>query len=119
KGKQRWRYREANRLGGLEVDHQLELSRLLDRQIAGLSALENLVDEKSLATEDVVIVRRIGHQPSGDDTLVVGVHRWQSVLDHLFCDACSLAGQKRIGHDEQGIGTYAVQHHECIVKAAR
>ena len=32
---------EAERLGGLEVDHQLELGRLLHRQVGGLLALED------------------------------------------------------------------------------
>jgi hypothetical protein len=35
--------RQAKGLGGLEVDDQLELRRLLDGEIAGLGALENLV----------------------------------------------------------------------------
>jgi hypothetical protein len=30
-----------------EIDHQLKLHRLLDRQIGGLGALEDLVDLKS------------------------------------------------------------------------
>src|SRR5262245_31411271 len=33
---------EAKRLGGLEVDHQLERGRLHHRQVAGLGAVENL-----------------------------------------------------------------------------
>ena len=35
---------EAERLGGLEVDHELELGRLIDRQVGGLFALENPSD---------------------------------------------------------------------------
>src|SRR5204863_6253277 len=38
----RLRYREAERLGGLQVDDQLEGRRLLDRQVGGLSAFEDL-----------------------------------------------------------------------------
>jgi hypothetical protein len=34
---------EAERLGSLEVDHELELGRLQDRQVAGLGTLENAV----------------------------------------------------------------------------
>ena len=41
---QRRRDRQAEGLGGLEVDHQLELRGLLDGQIGGLGALEDLVD---------------------------------------------------------------------------
>src|SRR6266849_1336887 len=40
---QRLRDREAKGLRGLEVNHQFELRRLLDRQVAGLGALEDLV----------------------------------------------------------------------------
>ena len=39
------RDREAKSLGGLEVDHQLELGRLLDGQVSGLGAFQDFVDE--------------------------------------------------------------------------
>jgi hypothetical protein len=35
------RHVEAERLGGLEVDHQLELGRLRDRQVGGLFAIKS------------------------------------------------------------------------------
>jgi hypothetical protein len=38
-GEQRRRHTEAKRLGGLEVDHQLELDRLRDRQVGWLGPL--------------------------------------------------------------------------------
>ena len=38
---QRWWYCKAERLGGLEVDDQLELSRPQDRHVGWLLALEN------------------------------------------------------------------------------
>jgi len=38
------RHGEAERLGGLQVDHQLEPRRLLDRQIGRPGALEDLSD---------------------------------------------------------------------------
>src|SRR5436190_504690 len=43
-GEDRWRDREAERPGRLEIDHQLEGGRLHDRQIGWLLALENPSD---------------------------------------------------------------------------
>jgi len=41
-GEDRWRDRQPERLGGLQIDDQLELRRLLDRQIGRLGAVEDL-----------------------------------------------------------------------------
>jgi hypothetical protein len=38
-------HRQPDRLGGREIDDQLEFSRLLDRDIGGLGPMQNLVDE--------------------------------------------------------------------------
>src|SRR5439155_22135231 len=40
---ERWRDREAERLRGLHIEDQLELRRLLDREVGGLGALENAI----------------------------------------------------------------------------
>jgi hypothetical protein len=40
-----WRYRHADLLGSLEIDHQLEFRGLLDRQIGGLGSLQDFVHE--------------------------------------------------------------------------
>jgi len=37
----RWRHGEAERLGGVEIDHQLECRRLLYRQVGRLRTLED------------------------------------------------------------------------------
>jgi hypothetical protein len=48
---ERLRDRESERLGGGQVDDQLELGRLLDWKVNGLRPLENLVDEVTRAPE--------------------------------------------------------------------
>jgi hypothetical protein len=49
-GDDRWRHGEAERPGRVEVDDELESSRLLDRQISGLGSFQDLVDiPRSLA----------------------------------------------------------------------
>jgi hypothetical protein len=50
-GEQRRRYRDAERLRGLEVDGQLELGGKADRQIGRLRAFEKLVDVGCNLTE--------------------------------------------------------------------
>jgi hypothetical protein len=48
---QRRRDGQPERHGGLEVDDQLELGRLLDGQVAGLGALEDFVRVSRLSLE--------------------------------------------------------------------
>ena len=47
-GEDQGRDRQAERRRGLQVDHQLEGRRLLDRQIGGLRPLQDPVDEVGL-----------------------------------------------------------------------
>src|SRR5262245_10677027 len=54
--------REPKSLGGFEIDHQLELRGLLDGKLAGLGALEDLVDEHGDALLGVPRVLLVGHQ---------------------------------------------------------
>src|SRR5947209_5431933 len=56
-GEDRGRHGQAERLGGLEIDHQLENGRLLDRQVGGLRAREDLSD----VTADFAIVNHEAH----------------------------------------------------------
>src|SRR5580704_9613146 len=56
-GEERGRNAEAERLGGLEVDHQLKLSRLHDRQVGRLIAFE---DAAGIDADLAVPVRKTG-----------------------------------------------------------
>ena len=53
---------DANLLCRLETDHQLELRRLLDRQIGGLGSLEDLVHINGDAPVTIRVVRRVGYE---------------------------------------------------------
>src|SRR5580765_2334559 len=59
---ERRRDRQAEGLGGLEVDHQLELGGLLDREVCRPGAPEYLVDVDRRAANDVVDVRTVGEE---------------------------------------------------------
>ncbi len=64
RGEQRRRHREAERLGGPKVYHQLVLGRPLHWQVGWLLALEDAIDVSRRAPEVVDQIRRIGHQAS-------------------------------------------------------
>src|SRR5215470_9815939 len=57
--------RQAQRLRGLEVDDQLELGGLFDREVSGFGALQNLVYVGGGAMEAVGDVRGVGHEAAG------------------------------------------------------
>src|SRR5262249_19429249 len=77
-GEQRRRDRQPQRLGRLEVDDELEVGGLLDRQVAGLGALEDLVDVAGRASLELESVRTIHHEAAGLDVLPQTIHRCQA-----------------------------------------
>src|SRR5262245_24034713 len=84
------RHFEPERLGGLEVDHQLELCGLLDGQVGGLGALEDLVHVGSGAPSQISAVHSIGHKAPGIDKLPLIVHGRQPMLCRQVHEASSL-----------------------------
>jgi hypothetical protein len=64
-GEQRWR--DVERLGGLQVDHELELGRLLDGQVGRLDAFENVAGVDANLTKTARDVGSVAHQPAGRD----------------------------------------------------
>ena len=63
-----------------EIDDELELLRLLHREIGGLGAFQNLVDIRSGASVQVADVHAVKHKPAGFYKLAVGVYRGETVL---------------------------------------
>ena len=65
---------QGERLGGLEIDDQLELGWLLDREIAGLRTTQNLVDVVCRAPEPFRGAWSVGHERAGfDDNRVLKI----------------------------------------------
>src|SRR5262245_26955940 len=88
--KQCGRHLETECPGGLEVDHQLELRGLLDGQVSGLGALEDLVHVDSGTPKHISTVRSIGHKAPGIDKPPPKVHGRQPVLCRQVHEASSL-----------------------------
>jgi len=66
---------QAERLGGLEIDDQLECRRLLDRQIGGLGALEDLSDINADLAKGAGKTGSIADQAAGSGELPHLIHR--------------------------------------------
>ena len=79
-GEQRSAAREAERLGGLEVDDQLVLGWRLHRQVGRLLALEDAIDVAGRAPVLVDEIRPVGNQATAGDEVAVGIDRGQLVL---------------------------------------
>src|SRR6516165_340999 len=79
-GEQRRRHVEAESLGGLEIDHQLVLGRVLHRQISRLLALEDAVDVAGRVPQ----TRGYRYAVANDRVLLVGTSR---IVVGVFADA--------------------------------
>src|SRR5438477_8202171 len=62
---QREREGDAERIGGFEIEHQLDVHRLLHRQVGGLGALEYAADIDASEALRVVDAGAVAHQPAG------------------------------------------------------
>ena len=74
------RNRQTDLLCGLEIDDQLELRRLLDRQIGRLRSLEDFVHLICDAPVAVGEVRPVVHEPAGIHSFSVDIYRRQPAL---------------------------------------
>ena len=98
---QRWWDREAERLGGLEVDDQLESRGLQNRQIGRFGAFENPAGIDAKLTICVGNAGSIGRQGTSGGELSQLRNRGQRVAGCKGDDLCALVGEKGIGIDEQ------------------
>src|SRR5438034_399862 len=110
---QRRRDRQAERLGGLEVDDELELLGLLDGHVAGLGPFEDLVLVACGTPKQVRNVGSISQKAASIHSFPPWVHCWQPVLRCEVCEASSLteehdacqhtqAARMRSGHFREG-----------------
>src|SRR6516164_4885847 len=93
---------EAERLCDPEIDDQLELGRLLRRQIRWLGALEDLVHELSGPSVIVGERRPVAHQTPRFDILAVAINSRQLVLCGQFCEPRAVKGGEAIREHDAG-----------------
>ena len=101
------RHRESERLGGRQVDDEIELGRLLDREVGRLGAAQNPVDIAACAPEQIGVVRAIGHETARREVVSERVNRGQPRAERQGVDA------RVVGVDE-GVGTYIERLHIAL-----
>src|SRR5262245_56985714 len=69
---------KAERLGRVEIDDEIELGWLLDRNFGGFYPAQNLVHQPGGASEEVREICCIGHKTASFDQVPKTVHRRQS-----------------------------------------
>src|SRR5262245_58664857 len=89
-------------LGSLEIDHQLELARLLNRQIAGLGTTKNFNSYSSPLAVNFDNTRTIANQTPLFGCFRPLIDRRQSQLGRTFDDGATIPVQHR-----------RTQHVEC------
>jgi hypothetical protein len=98
------RYFEAQRLGCLDVKHQLVLGRRLHRKVSRLLTLEDAIDIAGRGPILVNDIRPVGDQATVDDEVAGGVDRGQSVPGRERDDQITMT--RRLGarrHDHAAI----------------
>jgi hypothetical protein len=76
-GEQGWRHGQAERLGSLEIDDHLKPGCLLDGQIRGVSALENLRNVETSLAECVSLARAIADETAAQ-------HKFAMIVNHCY-----------------------------------
>src|SRR5258708_12283807 len=69
----RFRNRETNGLGSLEIDDKFEFDRLLDRKVARFGPLEDAVDVCCQTPPRVEDAGEVGHDPTVRDVIQITV----------------------------------------------
>src|SRR5271165_3289081 len=96
-GEDRLRHGQAERLGGLQIDDQLEGGRLLDRQIGGLGALENLSGINAELAIYIGEARPIADQAAGHDGLTPCIDRRDRIARRQRQELVAMRIKERAG----------------------
>src|SRR5262245_50739066 len=95
---------DAERLRGLEVDHRLELGRLMDRQLRGVGALENSRGVDAVLAVTLGDAHTVAQQSARDRILAKLVDRRQPLSRRESNDPIAARIEVRGGCDQQRLG---------------
>jgi hypothetical protein len=104
---QHWRHVDAERPRRTQVDDELELGRLHDRQVGGLGALEDAAGIDASLTKHVREVGSVAHQPAGCDIIMSRIGRRNPVARRQGDKLNAAADEECVGSNEEAIGALA------------
>src|SRR6266446_7454576 len=104
-GEQRRQHFEAERPGGLEIDHKVEPGRLSDRQVCWLFALENPARINACLAIFVSKAGSVAHETASGDELTIMIDCRNGVAFRQGDQLLAPAIQERIGGDKKRSGS--------------
>src|SRR5262249_2537123 len=110
---QRCRHRDPQCLGGLEVEDQLELHRLLHGQVAWLGPFEDLIDIGGGASGHVRPAWAIRHETTSLDPPPRIVDRWESILGREVHNPLQVKQVNIAWQYDHRLGTLADRGGKC------
>src|SRR5215813_4387192 len=108
------RDRQSYLLGDFQIDYKVEFFRLLDWEIDGISAFQNLIHINGGRPKGVVPAHAIAHKPAGFHILSPLVYHRESILYCQFCNLCSqVAGEGARYHHKACVSPSLNCYSEC------
>src|SRR5882724_2020727 len=113
---ERRRDRQPDRLRGSEIYDQLELRGLLDGQVGGFGALEELVHVDGRAPIQVKLVWAIDHETAGLRVLRrPPINRWEAPLRRELCNLPSLIPEYGVRENQERARAFPGHRREGTV----
>src|SRR6266446_6227307 len=103
-GEDRWRHGEAERLGGVEIDDQLEGRWPLHRKISRLGALEDLSDISADQVPIAGLARSIADQAARGDRLTPLIDRRNGIACRQRHKLVEPVGEERVTAADEPAG---------------
>ena len=115
---ERVRHHQTERLGGLEVDHQLDLSCPVDRQVARLVALENPPDIDAGPTMGIHQVVAVTDQAAASGILRIRIACRNRMACRQRDDLVAVERKESAGSDQERVGSRLRDAFKCGVDVA-
>src|SRR5262249_10089101 len=110
------RDRQSEGLRSLEVNHQLELRRLLDGQIAGLRALEDFVHVGGGTPKEIAEIRAVAHEAASLHMVSPREKRRQPIPQSQLGDSLSRSHVGAEAEHDNGLGVLASHCRKSAVE---